>query len=109
MGSVGFGELLLIFVAALIAVGPDRLPSAARDIAKVIKNLRGIAHGLTTELRREVGLDEVSELFRKHGFDEVNPTLTISGTLPPLPPLPLPDAAQPPAASPSAPPTRPEV
>ncbi|MBU2667277.1 twin-arginine translocase TatA/TatE family subunit [Actinoplanes bogorensis] len=83
MGSVGIGELLLIFLAALLAAGPDRLPAMARDIARTIRSLRGVAHGLTSELRREVGLDEVSEMFRKHGHDHTNASLTMSGTLPP--------------------------
>jgi len=88
MGSVGFGELLMVAFVALLAVGPDRLPKMAREVANVIRTVRGVADGVTTQLRREVGLDETAELFRRHGLDEVKPSLTISGSLPPLPPLP---------------------
>ncbi|OLB75818.1 MAG: hypothetical protein AUI14_20225 [Actinobacteria bacterium 13_2_20CM_2_71_6] len=124
MGSVGIGELVLMLLAAVIAVGPDRLPEFARNVARMIRTVRGVAQDLTLELRREVGVDEVSELFRAHGFDEVKPTLTISGSLPPpvavptrpgaAPPTdasrqPPADAAAAPAGPDSPPPTAPEV
>ncbi|MBM2614205.1 twin-arginine translocase TatA/TatE family subunit [Actinoplanes sp. LDG1-06] len=114
MGSVGIGELLLICLAALLAAGPDRLPAMARDIARTIRSLRGVAHGLTTELRREVGLDEVSEVFRKYGYDHSKASLTMSGSLPPpAPPRAGPADPGPPASeatgTPEPPPTtRPE-
>jgi sec-independent protein translocase protein TatB len=82
MGSVGFGELVLMLLAAVIAVGPDRLPELARNAARMIRTIKGVAHDLTYELRREVGVDEASEVFRSYGFDEVKPYLTIKGSLP---------------------------
>jgi Tat protein translocase TatB subunit len=117
MGSVGFGELMLMLLAAVIAVGPDRLPELARNAARMIRTIKGVAHDLTDELRREVGVDEASEVFRSYGFDEVKPYLTIKGSLPaPAAPdgngngkSPQPTAEPAPAVEEPAPPKAPEV
>jgi hypothetical protein len=60
----------------------------------MVRTVRGVARELTYELRREVGVDEVSETFRAYRYDEVKPSLTIKGSLPP----PAAASAVPPAA-----------
>lgn len=40
MFGIGFQELLVIFVVALIVVGPDKLPELARSLAKGLAELR---------------------------------------------------------------------
>lgn len=38
--DIGFGEMFAIGVAALLVLGPDRLPQAAAQAARVLKQLR---------------------------------------------------------------------
>ena len=38
--NVGWGEILVILVVAVIILGPDRLPDAARRLAKGLRKLR---------------------------------------------------------------------
>ncbi len=40
MFGIGFGELLLIMVVALLVVGPDKLPDLAKSIAKAYNQFR---------------------------------------------------------------------
>ncbi len=40
MFGIGFGELVLVLVVALLVVGPDKLPGLARSIAKGYNQLR---------------------------------------------------------------------
>jgi len=41
MFGMGFMEIFLILVIAIIALGPEKLPSAAVDIAKFFKKIKG--------------------------------------------------------------------
>ena len=57
MFGIGFGELLLIAVVALIFLGPDRLPEAARNVGKAIADVRRAtepARSAWTELTNEL-------------------------------------------------------
>jgi sec-independent protein translocase protein TatB len=63
MFGMGMGELLLILVVALLAVGPDKLPGAAKSIGKAIRDLRRQSKELQTTLEHDSKLgDAVREL-----------------------------------------------
>lgn len=51
MFNVGGGELMVIALIALIVLGPQRLPSAARQIGKTMGDLRRMSSGFQQELR----------------------------------------------------------
>jgi Tat protein translocase TatB subunit len=80
--NLGTGELLVIFLIALIVLGPNKLPDAARQVGKMMGELRRLSTGFQDEMRA--------------AMREPTPTL------PPLPPEaqtpavePEPDAAKP--------------
>lgn len=54
MFNVGGGEILVIMVIALIVLGPQRLPGAARQVGKVMGDLRRLSNGFQNELRSAV-------------------------------------------------------
>ncbi|MEY4322885.1 MAG: twin-arginine translocase subunit TatB [Actinomycetota bacterium] len=41
MFDIGIGEIVLLVVAGLIVVGPERLPSYAAQAAKLLRQVRG--------------------------------------------------------------------
>jgi sec-independent protein translocase protein TatB len=49
--NVGGGELLVIMLVALIVLGPQRLPDAARQIGKFMGELRRMSTGFQQELK----------------------------------------------------------
>jgi sec-independent protein translocase protein TatB len=51
MFNVTGGELLLILVMALIVLGPERLPDAARQLGKALGQLRDISGSFQREIR----------------------------------------------------------
>ena len=53
--SVGWGEILVIVVAGLFILGPERLPSAAAWLGRSIRQVREYATGAQTKLRDEMG------------------------------------------------------
>ncbi len=50
MFGIGTGELLLLLVIALIVLGPERMPQVARDVGKVMNDLRRTSEELQQEL-----------------------------------------------------------
>jgi sec-independent protein translocase protein TatB len=51
MFNVGGGELIVIMLIALIVLGPKRLPDAARQIGKVMGDLRRLSTSFQSEVR----------------------------------------------------------
>jgi len=59
MFDVGFSELLLVGLVALLVLGPERLPVAARMAGLWIGRLKRSFNSLKTEVEREIGADEI--------------------------------------------------
>ena len=51
MGTVGGGEVLVILLVALIVLGPTKLPTAVRQVGRVLGEVRRIGAGFQQELR----------------------------------------------------------
>lgn len=62
MGSLGFPELLLIFVVALIVFGPRKLPEIGRTLGKALGEFRKATDDLKNTIEREVRADELKQL-----------------------------------------------
>ncbi|HWM84742.1 MAG TPA: twin-arginine translocase TatA/TatE family subunit [Kofleriaceae bacterium] len=58
MFGMGMGELLLILVVALLVVGPDKLPQAAKAIGKGIRDFRRHSQELQSTLEADEKLGE---------------------------------------------------
>ena len=50
-GNLGGGELLVILLIALLVLGPDKLPGAARNVGKAMSEFRRMSAGFQSELR----------------------------------------------------------
>jgi sec-independent protein translocase protein TatB len=61
MFDVGFSELLLCFVVALVVLGPERLPVVARSLGRWTGQARAYLRNLTTELDREARVMELKK------------------------------------------------
>ena len=51
MLNLGTGELLVIFLVALIVLGPNKLPDAARQAGRMVAELRRLSTGFQDEMR----------------------------------------------------------
>lgn len=67
MFDIGFGELFLCFVIALIVLGPERLPKVARSVGRWTGQAKTYMRNLSSELERET---QAAELKAK--LDEAN-------------------------------------
>ena len=51
MGNLGSGELLVIFFVALLVLGPNKLPDAARQVGRAVSEIRRVSGGFQREMR----------------------------------------------------------
>src|ERR1700749_1136640 len=58
MFDFGFSEILLVFVLALIVLGPEKLPRVASQVGRWIGRARGMARQFREQLEEEVNLEE---------------------------------------------------
>ncbi|RRV09346.1 Sec-independent protein translocase subunit TatB [Pseudomonas sp. v388] len=73
MFGVSFQELLLVGLVALLVLGPERLPSAARTAGLWIGRLKRSFNAIKQEVEREIGADEIRrQLHNEHilGLEE---------------------------------------
>lgn len=56
--GIGFGEVLLILIVALIIWGPRRLPEIARTLGKTARALRKATYDLTSAVTKEIDIQE---------------------------------------------------
>ena len=65
MFDIGFWELIVIVVIALLVIGPEQLPGFVRDLGRWTGRLRRLIHDTRHELERGLKIDEQVELDRK--------------------------------------------
>jgi sec-independent protein translocase protein TatB len=59
MFDIGFSELLLIGLVALLVLGPERLPGAVRTAGLWIGRIKRSFSAIKAEVEREIGADEI--------------------------------------------------
>ncbi len=65
MFDIGFWELVLISIVALVVLGPERLPHAIRSVTKFIGAAKSMANSVKDELSHELKVQELQENLRK--------------------------------------------
>ncbi|MEO7251322.1 MAG: Sec-independent protein translocase protein TatB, partial [Arenimonas sp.] len=65
MFDVGFSELLIIAVVALLVLGPERLPKAARFAGLWVRRARAQWYSVKAEFEREIAQEELMRQVRE--------------------------------------------
>ena len=65
MFGVDFSELVIIFVVALLVVGPERLPNVARSFGHLWGRLQRYINGVKADISREMAVEELRQLQQK--------------------------------------------
>ena len=61
--GIGMPELIVVLIIAVVVVGPKRLPEVAVQLARLIRQLRGYATDVTSQMRSE--LDELTREYEQ--------------------------------------------
>jgi len=60
--DIGFSELVVIGLVALIVIGPEKLPRVARTVGHLIGRLQRYVADVKSDINREVELDELRKM-----------------------------------------------
>ena len=64
MFDIGFSEIVVIGVVALVVIGPERLPKTARTVGLLFGRLQRYVSEVKADISREMELDELRKLQR---------------------------------------------
>ena len=73
MFDIGLGEIFALGVLGLLIFGPDRLPKAAADGARFLKQIRTMASSAKRDLADSAGLDLTEAVDTVKGLAEFHP------------------------------------
>src|SRR3954463_6875507 len=62
MFDIGFTELLVIGIVALVVIGPERLPRVARTLGHLAGRLQRYVTDVKADINREMELDELKKM-----------------------------------------------
>lgn len=62
MFDIGFWELVIIALVALIIIGPEHLPKLAHDAGRLIRKARHFIQNAKREIEKELNLDQLNDL-----------------------------------------------
>jgi len=62
MFDIGFSELLVIGVVALIVIGPEKLPRMARTVGHLAGRLQRYVADVKADINREIELEELRKM-----------------------------------------------
>ena len=52
--KIGMMELVVVFIVALLVIGPDKLPEYAKKLGKALKEFRKVSESVTSEIREDI-------------------------------------------------------
>jgi sec-independent protein translocase protein TatB len=65
MFDIGFSEIFVIAIVALLVLGPERLPKAARFAGLGVRRARAQSHSVKSELENELAAEELKRSLRE--------------------------------------------
>ncbi|UAA38726.1 Sec-independent protein translocase subunit TatB [Paraneptunicella aestuarii] len=81
MFDIGFLELVVVAVIALLVLGPERLPGAIRSTSRTIRNIKNMATGFRNEIEHQLHIQELHDNLKKaeeQNFKNLSPEIQAS-------------------------------
>lgn len=78
MFDIGFLEMLVVAILALVILGPERMPGAIRSLARTLRSVRSMASGFKQEVEEQLRVHELHENLKKaeeKGMQNLSPEL----------------------------------
>lgn len=68
MFDIGFPELMIVSIVALLVIGPEKLPETVRTLALWVGRIKRSLANIKLELENEIGADEIRQQLRNEGI-----------------------------------------
>ncbi|MFT5172908.1 MAG: sec-independent protein translocase protein TatB [Gammaproteobacteria bacterium] len=82
MFDIGFWEIAVIGVIALLVVGPERLPGVARNVGRWVGRIRRYVSHVKQDIEREINADEVRQLLEQpEGLESIRDVARETGAV----------------------------
>lgn len=65
MFDMGFAEMLIVGIVALLVIGPERLPSVARSAGRWFAKIKGFVSNVKSDVEREFKTDELKKILEQ--------------------------------------------
>jgi len=65
MFDMGFAEMVVIGIVALLVIGPERLPSVARKAGAYVARIKRFVSNVKTDVEREFRTDELQRMLQQ--------------------------------------------
>lgn len=79
MFDIGLGEILILAVLGLLVFGPERLPRAAADAARTLRNVRAMASNARKDLSESAGVDFSGAQDALRDLQDLHPKRMVAG------------------------------
>ena len=79
--DIGIGEIMILAVLGLLVFGPERLPKAAADAVRMLKQVRGMAANARQDLSDSAGLDMSDAVEAVRSLGDLHPRTLAAGLL----------------------------
>ncbi len=76
MFDIGFSELFLVLVVALVVVGPERLPALARKIGRYVSKAKQTFENVKREVESELETEELNKRLAENNIIQETKELT---------------------------------
>ncbi|HEB7544828.1 Sec-independent protein translocase protein TatB [Campylobacter coli] len=63
---MSFGEIIVILIVAILVLGPDKLPEAIVQIAKILKALKRNIDDAKSSIEKEIRINDLKEEAKKY-------------------------------------------
>ena len=70
MFDIGFPELIMISIVALLVIGPEKLPETIRTVSLWVGRLQRSFANIRREIENEIGADEIRQQIHNEGIME---------------------------------------
>lgn len=64
MFDMGLIEMAMVFIVALLVIGPEKLPQVARTLGKYVAKARRFVAGVRSDIERELHADELRQILK---------------------------------------------
>lgn len=65
MFDMGFAEMVIIAIVALVVIGPERLPTVARKAGAYVARIRRFVSNVKSDVEREFRTDELQRMLQQ--------------------------------------------